>query len=898
MNIKKKDIQYIKTLLTTTLTVDFLPYKDSTVMRRVEKRMKVLQLTETKNYIDYLKAHKQELQILGEDIFINVTDFFRDPHVFQKIKQKILPVIFSQKKRTVKFWVAGCATGEEAYSLAILIKEFCEENNYTHKIKIIATDIKEEAINKARQGIYTIKEILGVNRQRLRRFFDREGDKYRIKKHIRSEVIFAIHDITADPPFARVDLLSCRNLLIYLDKENQQKVLASLVFALNIEGFLVLGKSETAVDLSYDLKSISSAYKIYKRIKSTRTTRRMNFDISYQDSLLPFLVPTNENEAGMKEHQLVKSFQHIIHQKYAPAVVIIDEQFYVKHITHPAKQYIDTPEDYTKIYSLTALAPEEVTALVRAAISEINRGKPVNIYPPLPITYEDEVKQVSIAVESLTVKSGSISFYAIIFEEQHENRKASIDVAKRINLALQNQLADTEESLRKTIQKLENTNQNLLASNEELQSTNEEYISVNEELQTINSEYQESIDELSISNKDVDHLLQSTDIGTVFLDDKLHIRKFTNPIKNLINIDDIDLKRPLKNFTHNLKNINIYKEVKAVLDSNQAIEKEVVSEDDIHYLMRATPYDVDEENRKGIVLSFINIQQLIEAEKALMESELLYRSVFDYANDGIVLYNREEDKIINANKRHLDILGYTDKKAYLNLSPEDIYPEIQSDGEKTKTKIARYRKLNKPKDLFGVEWTMKRQDGTLIETEVNTVQMPNPYKGYFLHIVRDITQRKKAQAEILASQKRFQAVFDNCPIGVGISDMKFNIVRVNKTFGRMIGHTPRQLSQMSFIDITYHEDRKPDMERLQMLLSGKKKIITFDKRYVKKNGNVFWARLWVSIMDDGSGEKFFVSSMRDISKEKEAAKKLQDSELRYRSLFEKNIEAVLIYDLV
>ena len=898
LNMPKKDIQYIKTLLTTVLNVDFLPYKDSTVMRRVEKRMKVLQLTKVKDYIDHLKNHEQESRLLGEDIFINVTDFFRDPHVFQKIKHKILPIIFSQEKRTVKFWVVGCATGEEAYSMAILIKEFCEENNYTHKIKIIATDIKEEAINKARQGIYTIKEILGVSRQRLRRFFDREGDKYRIKKQIRTEVIFAIHDITADPPFARVDLLSCRNLLIYLDKENQQKVLASLVFALNIQGFLVLGKSETAIDLAYDLKNISSAYKIYKRIKNTRTTRRLHFDISYQDSLLPVLVPPNENEAGMKEHQLAQSFQHIIHQKYAPAVVIIDEQFYVKYITHAAKQYIDTPEDYTKIYSLTVLAPEAVTALVRAAISEIKKGKSVNAYPPIPITYEGQAKQISITVESLTIEADKALFYAINFEENHGNSKPSIDVAERINLALQDQLADTEENLRKTIEKLENTNQNLLASNEELQSTNEEYISVNEELQTINSEYQATISELSISNKDVDHLLQSTDIGTVFLDDKLHIRKFTNPIKKLINIDDIDLKRPLKNFTHNLKNINIYKEVKIILDSNQAIEKEVVSENDIHYLMRATTYDVDEGNRKGIILSFINIQQLIEAKIALAESELLYRSVFDYANEGIMLYNRKKEKIVNANKRHLDILGYTDKEKFLTLSPEDMFAEVQADGEKLVPKVKHYRKLNKSKDLLGIEWTMKRQDGTLIETEINTVRMPDSYEGYFLHIIRDITQRKKAQAEILSSQKRFEAVFDNAPIGVGISSIKSrSIIRVNKTFGRMMGYTPKQLSQMSFVDITHHEDRQQVWQYLKPLLSDKKKVITFDKRYVKKNGNIFWARLWVSVMDDGSGEKFFVSSMRDITEEKEIQKALQDSELRYRSLFEKNIDAVLIYDI-
>ena len=894
MNIEKKDIQYIKTLLTTVLNVDFLPYKDSTVMRRVEKRMTALQFTEAKDYINYLKKHGQELRILGEDIFINVTDFFRDPHVFQKIKQQILPVIFSQKKRTIKFWVAGCATGEEAYSLAILVKEFCEENNYTHKIKIIATDIKEEAINKARQGVYTVKEILGVNRQRLRRFFDREGDKYRIKKHIRSEVIFAIHDITADPPFARVDLLSCRNLLIYLDKENQQKVLASLVFALNIDGFLLLGKSETAVDLNYDLKNISSVYKIYKRIKNTHTTRRLNFDISYQDSLLPVLVPPNENDAHMKEHELTQSFQHIIHQKYAPAVVIIDEQFYVKHITRTAKEYIDTPEDYTKIYSLTSLAPEAVTALVRAAISEIKKGKTVNIYPPLPITHEGDIKQVAITVESLSIESDNTSFYSIIFEEQQDNGKASVDVAKRINLALQSQLADTEANLQKTIEKLENTNQNLLASNEELQSTNEEYISVNEELQTINSEYQDTINELSISNKDVDHLLQSTDIGTVFLDDKLHIRKFTNPIKNLINIDDIDLKRPLKNFTHNLKDINIYQEVKAVLDNNKAIEKEVVSEDDVHYLMRATPYDVDEEHRKGIVLSFINIQQLIEAEKALAESELLYRSVFDYANDGIVLVNESENekKVSNVNQRQLDMLGYT-KEEYLKKTFREVFTEAQSDRQTIESKIKRCKTKSKHE---AIEWTLEKKDNTLIETEISTVNMPPPYEGYTLNIIRDITQKKQAQLEILASQKRFQAVFDASPVGISIADMKSNMIRVNKAFARMTGYTSKQLSRMAFSDITYYEDRKPNKEHLEALTSGKRKVISFEKRYVKKDGNIFWAKLWVSMLDDGSGEQLFLANIQNITKEKQSKKALKDSELRYRSLFEKNIEAVIIYD--
>lgn len=895
MIIEKKHIQNIKELMGVILRIDFVPYKDSTVMRRVEKRMKALQLQKSEEYLKYLKKHEEEVRLLGKAIFINVTDFFRDIHVFQKIKRIILPNVFLQNKDSVKIWIAGCSTGEEAYSMAILIEEFCAEHDCLQKVKIIATDIKEEAIDKARLGLYSTKDLMGVNKLRLEKFFDKEGDKYRIKKQIRSKVVFAIHDITSDPPFARVDILTCRNLLIYLDKNNQQKVLENLVFALNIGGFLVLGKSETAVDISYDIKSVNKVSKIYKRVKNTRISPRANFDITYQDSLFaPLSSLQNENEESMKEHESVKSFQHIIHQKYAPAVVIIDEQFYVKHITHTAKAYINTPEDYTKIYSLASLASEAVTALVRAAISEIKKGKLVNTYPPLPVDYKGNIKQISITVEALTVESDRTAFYAIIFEESHENGKPSTDVAKRINLALQTQLADTEENLRKTIEKLESTNQNLLASNEELQSTNEEYISVNEELQTINSEYQESIDELSISNKDVDHLLQSTDIGTLFLDDKLHIRKFTNPIKTLINIDDIDLKRPLKNFTHNIKDINIYKEAKAVLDSNQAIEKEVISEDDIHYLMRATPYDVDEENRKGIVLSFVNIQQLIDAEKALAESELLYRSVFNSANDGIVLVDENEKKVSNVNQRQLKMLGYT-KEEYLQKKFRDIFTEKQSDGQSIEAKV---KQCKKRKDTHqSIEWTLKRKDNTLIETEISTVNMPPPYEGYTLNIIRDITQKKQGQLEIIASQKRFQAVFDNSPIGISIADMQFNMIRVNKAFARMMGYTPKQLTQMAFSDITYHEDRKINRKILESLVVGKRKVINFDKRYVKKSGKIFWARLWVSMMTDSSGEKFYLANIRDISKEKEAAKKLQDSEVRYRSLFEKNIDAVLIYGL-
>ena len=598
----------------------------------------------------------------------------------------------------------------------------------------------------------------------------------------------------------------------------------------------------------------------------------------------------------MKEHELVESFQHIIHQKYAPAVVIIDEQFHVKYITSSAKQYIDTSEGFTKTYSLLNVAPEAVVAVVRAAITEIKKGQKRSVYPILPITYNNEAKILSITVELFEAEEDRTLFYAVIFEENHNIGKSTKDIAKRINLALHNQLADTEENLRKTIGKLKNINQNLLASNEKLQGANKKYISVNEELQAINFEYQETINELSISNKDVDNLLQSTDIGTVFLDDKLHIRKFTNPIKKLINIDDIDLKRPLKNFTHNLKNINIYTEAKAVLDNNQLIEKEVVSEEDVHYLMRAMSYDVDEGNRKGIVLSFINIQQLKDTEKALAESKLLYRSVFDHANDGIVLVNENEKKVSNVNQRQLDMLGYS-REEYLKTTFSDIFSEIQSNGKKIATKLKHYSNVEGVKSTGVVEWTLKRKDKTFIEAEISTVNMPAPYEGYTLNIIRNITRRKQAQAEILRSRKRFETVFDNSSLGISIATSEFNIIQVNKTFARMMGYTPKQLSQMSFSDITHHEDRKLNKQYLDELMSGRRKVISFEKRYVKKNGTVFWARLWVSILNDGSGEDFFLANMRDITKEKQGVEAIRDSELRYRSLFEKNIDAVLIYEL-
>ncbi len=894
MSVLKPEIEAIKTLLTSELGVDFSAYKDSTVSRRIARRMQVLHLKTEKEYLNYLRTETKELKILGQDIFINVTEFFRDKQVFEHLKRGVLPEIFRNKKPeySVKFWIVGCATGEEVYSVAILIYEYFQENNFACGFKIIATDIQEKAINVARKGIYKRRSFEKMPAGYQKKYFDEEKDGYRVKKFIRTKIIFAVHDITKDPPFAKADFVSCRNLLIYLDKKNQLMVLNRLAFALNIGGFLLLGKSESLIELSDELKSINNTHKTYQKIKKTRVRRLIRTGLSYDDAYYPIEI-SNDDTRTMKNNGLSKFLQETIYGQYTPAIIVIDGQFFVKYITKQAKEYIDTPEDYTSTYNLIKFAPKQIVAVVRSALVDIQNKPGSYIYRRITIGKKKK-RTLSVKVEPL--KIGEDVLYTIVLEkEEDEVGEINKKLPSEINLALEQQLAITENNLQKSIEQLEGANQEMMASNEELQSTNEEYVSVNEELQTINTEYQETIFELSQANRDIDHLMQSTDIGTLFLDGKLNIRKFTTAVKKLVNIDNIDIGRPLKNFTTNLRDINISKEAKKALETGKSLEREAQDNDGLWFLMRISSYDIDDDSGKGLVISFIDINHLKIIEQALSERELLYRTMFEHSSDGIIIVNARERRVVSANERMLKMMGYT-LDEFLNMSFMERFPEVQPGGERTMDMLQRFLMEKKDKKYSYHEMTQKRKDGTLIDVEVNAVQLSVPYEGHLLATIRDISDRKEADRKLLAAKKRFETVFETSALGISIADVQFNIIRTNKAFARMIGYTTKQLGQMAFGDITHHEDRKHNIKFIEALNTGKKKTIVFEKRYVKKSGAIFWARLWVSLLDDGSGDKLYLATIRDITKEKKAAQDLRASEAMYRHLFNHAFDGLEIYE--
>ena len=608
---------------------DFASYKRPTVLRRIARRMQVHEIGEMAAYCRFLREKPEEVQRLLADLLISVTNFFRDPVTFSHLEQDVIPRLFEGKgpKDCVRVWSCGCSSGEEPYSLAMLLMEYRERLPDPPRIQIFASDINQQAITTAREGKYKPAIASEISPERLKKFFHRKGDvAYQVNKELRDVVLFAPHNVLHDPPFSHLDLIACRNLLIYLNRDTQRKVMELFGFALDPGKFLFLGSSEGTEGTDFLFSTLDKKNRIFE---NTRLTRK---------SLPHSTLPSVRWEANKAEPAgpaitgpILETHHHRLISSYAPPSVLINADYEILHICGNVADFMQMPSGIPTRDLIKSVHPSlqlDLRAVLMAADRENHDAEIRSGH----LTDQGR-RHVNLLVKPLEIHE--IAHFLVIFDAMDTARERSdssvLDAisgdsaVEAVVRRLEEELQDTRERLHQTIEQGEVTTEELKASNEELQAINEELRSateeletsreelqsVNEELATLNYELKEKVEEISGSNSDLQNLMHSSDIGTVFLTRDLRIKRYTRRVEQLLNIIESDIGRPFDHITYKFDYDGLNEDAANVLGTLRTIERVLrISATDTDYLARLTPYRTLDDRIEGVVISFVDITEL------------------------------------------------------------------------------------------------------------------------------------------------------------------------------------------------------------------------------------------------------------------------------------------------
>jgi two-component system, chemotaxis family, CheB/CheR fusion protein len=625
---------------------DFGYYKQATVTRRIERRVGLTKSPSLQTYADTIESRGEELEALYHDILIGVTSFFRDDGAFRCFRNEGLPSLLDRMAggEQVRVWCAGCATGEEAYSLCILLVEGAEERGLSPNLKIFATDVHERSLAAASEGVFTAEKVGGIDPGRIERFFDPLPDgSYRVKPSLRRFVVFSRHNLIKDPPFSRMHMISCRNLMIYLGDAAQRKVLALFHFSLRRGGLLFLGSSETPGRLTDEFATVSGRHRLFRKLREVRLPAALDLlPPSTEAGLerirpdvppLPFM-PLTGTAAAFRS--LMPAYDALL-EAYAPAGLLVDVRGEIVHVFGDAARFVRPIGEGAVVHRATDRVLEPlrvpVSSGVERALKRGHRAVAKDVHLTLP---DGTIELVDVTVRPLASERTDQPTHAFIAFEvvraggepppdgSGDTIVIARDEATRRIQDLETDLRLSEESLQTTIEELETSNEELQASNEELQSsneelqsTNEELYSINEELHTVSGEYEQRIEELVRLNADINNLLTATDIGAIFLDRDLNLRRFTPAAAKLFNLVPHDVGRPISHVTSRVVSDDLQNDILAIQAGQPRIEREVTTDGGGHFLVRLLPYTTAEGHPDGVCLSFVDVGELSRAQAAL-----------------------------------------------------------------------------------------------------------------------------------------------------------------------------------------------------------------------------------------------------------------------------------------
>jgi len=716
----KSSLEKINLLLRTYTGNDFSLYKKNTMYRRIERRMNIHKIDKIASYVSFLNENPKEIEILFKELLIGVTSFFRDAAVWEKMKETIIPAIISKLEpgSILRAWVPGCSTGEEAYSLAIVFKEALEKIN-PHggfSLQIFATDLDNDAIDIARKGIFPASISENVSPERLKRFFLKTSDGYFINTEIREKIVFAQHNVIMHPPFTKIDILSCRNLLIYMEPELQKKMIGLFYYSLNPSGIMILGSSETLGTQGHLFTSLDLKLKIFKRAITMLAAEAVDFPVNTFSRTKTEIIEKEIPSGPARNIQTLAD--QLLLQHYSPAGVLVNEHGDIIYISGRTGKYLEPAVGKANM-NIFAMLREGLRSEFPAAFRKAILKKESVVLHNIRIGANGGYQTLNVHIQWLSKPEPLNGMLMIIFTDLDEIKNTKLQALKEKKtlsnerqLELEKELKyarekiqDTLEEMQSSQEELKSTNEELQSTNEELQSTNEELMSskeemqsLNEELQTLNAELQSKIEDFTSVNSDMKNLLDSTDIATLFLDKKLNIRRFTVQAVKIFKLIKSDIGRPITDLVSDLIYPDLPADALNVLKTLIYTKKQIPTKDGRWFSIRIMPYRTLDDRIDGVVITFFNISDLKEVEVKLHETEQMNRLLLNSASDIIIklatnwnilevnpaaekYFGKKQGEIINKNYIHMFIPESLRKKT------EDKMSKILGESQDTRFKM-------------------------------------------------------------------------------------------------------------------------------------------------------------------------------------------------------------------
>jgi two-component system CheB/CheR fusion protein len=858
--------------------IDFTYYKPSTVVRRIERRMTINHINELRDYVKFLESYPREVTILCRELLIGVTSFFRDPEAFDLLAREYLPALLERlQSPLVRFWVAGCSTGEEAYTLAMICREAVESAGKKIDVKIFATDVDSDAVVQAGNGIYPESIAADLAPPYLSKYFIRRDDSFQIARSIREMVVFAQHNLIKDPPFTNIDLVTCRNLLIYLQPVLQRKVLEYFNFSLNADGLLFLGHSETVGEMADYFDPLSHKWKLYRsKGKSKEPSPELEISkarFSPGRLLRPHFLGPPKPMRLHEEERILDRLLDALAEDYVPLTMVVNDGLELLHVLGDAGGILGYPSGRV-VNNIARIAVKELCIPLSTGIQKAFKRKEEVRYTNIRLHQPEGIRVLNMRIKPFRQKKGQEPLAAVFIENADGGGACACaaadtpaydvdkDAAQRIQ-DLEQELQFTRENLQATIEELETsneelqaTNEELLASNEELQSTNEELQSVNEELHTVNTEHQRKIMELTELNNDIRNLMAGTGVETLFLDENLEIRKFTPRISRLFNLTEGDVGRRLSQVSHRLADIDLPRLIETVQHSDQRLEKEIQTTDGQWFLMRVMPYLIGAESFSGWVMTFIDIDALKKSqlslrasENALSESESKFRLLAENIQDVFWMRTPDLSRTVYVSPAYEKIWGrslrdiYADPRAFIQA----IHPD---DRGRVFEELGRHSQ-----GVWDVEYRIQKPDQSVswIHDRGFPIADDRGRLGMMCGFASDVTVRKTREEVCLASVSRFKSTFETANVGIALIDGRGQTLESNHTLQAMLGYSGAELRRMPFEALSHPEDRDAASAFNQAIAAGARDFYRLHKRLVRNDGTPLAVNLTLIALRDGSG---------------------------------------------
>jgi two-component system CheB/CheR fusion protein len=911
---EERGIDAILRLLRDEFDIDFSHYKVSTVSRRIERRLALNRSLDLDAYVAQLRSDPRELSSLYEDLLIGVTRFFRDEDAFEALRTRVIPDIVSQAAPDdqIRVWIPGCATGQEAYSVAMLFHDELRAQDRAVPLKVLATDVHRASLDVASAGIYSELQVAGVSAEHLQRYFTRKSNGYQVSQALRESIVFAPHNLIRDAPFTKLDLIVCRNLLIYFQPHAQKTVLALFHFCLKPGGVLFLGGSESPGGLVNEFDTIDERAKLYRKRRDTALPRDLKLPIARGTSA-PRLMPAAPSRTPGVNAQLLTVYDRLL-DRFMPPSFLVD----------PEGQLVDTFGGAESLLHVRARRPsqnlldmlaDDLRTLVSGALHRLRRNVESVKFPA--VTLPDRDRLFTMVAAPIRDTAGNLSHVIISFEEERpalaptivttgaversdlENAQARDRLSQAQTRALEEELGFAKANLQAAIQELETTNEELqatneelMASNEELQSTNEELHSVNEELYTVNAEYQKKNAELQELNDDIEHLLDRTDVGTLFLDRQLCIRKFTPRILEVFDVMNQDLGRPLRSFTHRLDRQSLMSDIEAVLRTGEVVEAQTYDDRGRCYFLRILPYrgrnrdrepvvEVDGNVSDGVVVTLTDISALEQARAHVAQLSAIVES------SGDAIIGQSLDGIVTSwNSGAERLYGYTEAEA-VGRHVNFLYgPDRHADVEAILESVRSRRPVERR------ESEHLRKDGSVVSVSVTFSPIFDKRDTLIgvSAIARDITQLVRARQEIAEREERIRLLLDSTAEAIYGIDLSGVCIFCNASCARMLGYaSPAELVGRQMLPLAHHSrvdgtPYPPEQSPIYESMRHRAEAHVDDEVLWRKDGTSFPAEYWSHPIYQGNNVIGAVVAFVDITERKRAEREVQEG-VRRREQF-------------